>query len=90
MIGGGRGVILPTALFARHGLFDAEALPHYYADHEFYLRVQRQGVHLFVATQAYVDVDDYHTSLANRPETLSLRQFLFTLSKPALTATNEI
>ena len=79
LIGGGRGVILSSASFARLGLFDASAFPHYYADHDFYLRARRQGIPLYVATRAYVDIDDSHTSLANRPEALTLRKFIHSL-----------
>ncbi len=79
LIIGGRGVILPASVLARLGLFDAEALPHYGADHDFFMRVRRQGTPLYVATGAFVDIDDSRTTSADRPETLSWSAFLHTL-----------
>lgn len=80
LIGGGRGVILPARVLADLGLFDEENLPHYGADHDFYLRARRQGIPLRVATGAFVDIDDTRTTAADRPETLAFREFLRTLS----------
>lgn len=79
LISGGRGVLLPNFVLARLGLFDADALPHYGADHDFYLRARRLGIPLYVATGAFVDIDGSHTTTADRPETLSWGAFLSTL-----------
>lgn len=79
LIGGGRGVILPARVFADLGLFDEEALPHYWADHDFYLRARRRGIALHVATGVFVDIDNTRTTAADQPETLSWRAFLGTL-----------
>jgi len=79
LIGGGRGVILSAGVLADLGLFDEEALPHYWADHDFYLRARCQGVPLRVATGAFVDIDNTRTTSADRPETLNWSAFLHTL-----------
>lgn len=79
LIIGGRGVILPVSVLDRLGLFDEEALPHYGADHDFYLRARRHGIPLYVATGAFVDIDNTRTTSADRPETLSWSAFLHTL-----------
>lgn len=80
LIIGGRGVIIPAALFARVGFFDEVALPHYGADHDFYHRARAQGVRLLVATRASVAIDTRSTTLAEAPERLTLAQFRETLS----------
>lgn len=79
LIGGGRGVVIPASVLERLNHFDAETLPHYGADHDFYLRARRHGFLLYVATQAFVDIDDSRTTSANRPERLSLHEFMNTL-----------
>ena len=79
LIGGGRGAILPASVLARLGLFDAERLPHYWADHDFYLRAHRHGIPLYVATGTFVDIDNTRTTSADRPETLSWSALLHTL-----------
>ncbi len=79
LIVGGRGVILPAEVLARVGLFDAQALPHYGADHDFYLRARRLGIPLYTATGAFVDIDNTCTTAAERPGTLSVSAFLRTL-----------
>lgn len=79
LIGGGRGVIIPASLFSKLGLFDEEHLPHYYADHDFYLRARRQHIPLYVATRAFVDIDNTCTTLADNPGALTLAEFLYSL-----------
>lgn len=79
LIGGGRGAIIPASLFTPLGLFDEKHLPHYWADHDFYLRARRQRVPLYVATRAFVDIDNTRTTLADNPGTLSLAEFLYSL-----------
>lgn len=79
LIIGGRGVILPVSVFKCLGLFDEAVLPHYGADHDFYLRARKYNIPLYVATSAFVDIDDTRTSAASHPETLNLRAFLHSL-----------
>ncbi len=80
LILGGRGVLIPATVFERIGLFDEEALPHYYADHDFYLRARQQSVPLLTALDTHVHVDDRKTTLARRLGTLSFAEFRTTLS----------
>jgi GT2 family glycosyltransferase len=79
LIIGGRGVIIPVQVLRKLGLFDEEHLPHYGADHDFYLRARLQKIPLYVATRAYVDIDHTHTTLADNPGSLSFSMFLHTL-----------
>jgi GT2 family glycosyltransferase len=79
LICGGRGVILSRAVLEANGLFDEERLPHYGADHDFYLRARKRGIALYTATPAIVDIDHTRTSLANDPGRLTVRDFLDTL-----------
>lgn len=79
LILGGRGVLIPTGVFQKCGLFDEENLPHYGADHDFYLRCRKQGVCLFAALDAEVYVDNRKTTEAAHPENLTSRAFLKTL-----------
>ncbi|MEJ2107805.1 MAG: glycosyltransferase family 2 protein [Acidiferrobacteraceae bacterium] len=81
MIVGGRGAIIPRTVFDRVGLFDEARLPHYGADHDFYLRCRKQGVPLRIAADAFVDIDETITTLAWGPGSLSLAQFLETLRR---------
>lgn len=82
MIGGGRGVIVPAHVFRKIGLFDAENMPHYYADHDFYLRCRKQGVPLYMAHDAAVAVDPRRTTAAANYSRLNLREFRRTFSDP--------
>lgn len=79
LIGGGRGVIIPASLFTKLGLFDEEHLPHYWADHDFYLCARRHDIPLYVATRAFVDIDNTRTTLADNPGMLSPAEFLHSL-----------
>lgn len=79
LIIGGRGVLIPAGVFARTGLFDEANLPHYGADHDFYLRCRKQGIPLFTALDAVVYVDSGKTTLATRLGALSVREFVATL-----------
>lgn len=79
LIAGGRGAIVPAAVFERVGLLDEEHLPHYWADHDFYLRAVRRQVPLRIATRATVDVDDSSTTSAKAPERLDLAGFVESL-----------
>lgn len=75
LILGGRGVLIPAQVLARLGLLDEETLPHYGSDHDFYLRCRRNGIPLFVATDAEVYVDNSRTTLASAYGNMSWRQF---------------
>jgi len=79
MIGGGRGVIIPASVFKTVGLFDAERFPHYYADHDFYLRCRTRKIPLYTAVDVEVLVDEGCTSLASRPGRMSWRDFVDSL-----------
>lgn len=79
LIIGGRGVVIPAEAFKVIGLFDEERLPHYGADHDFYLRCRKEGVPLFVATNSRVLVDDTRTTIANKPGHLTWSEFKSTL-----------
>jgi len=75
LIVGGRGVIVPRAVFESVGLFDDEALPHYGADHDFYLRCRHHGVALYVATDCSVIVEEAGIGPARDPESMSWEDF---------------
>lgn len=79
MIIGGRGVLIPAALFDRVGLFNERELPHYGADHDFYLRCRKAGVRLHMATDTVVDIDQARSTRAADPGSLSWHEFLATL-----------
>ncbi|PKM10188.1 MAG: hypothetical protein CVV13_13990 [Gammaproteobacteria bacterium HGW-Gammaproteobacteria-3] len=78
LISGGRGVIIPVSVFEKIGLFDEKRLPHYCADHDFYLRANKQKIPLYAAPGAFVDIDNTRTSLADNPGTLDFAGFLQT------------
>lgn len=79
LIMGGRGAIIPARCLREVGPFDEVALPHYGADHDFYLRARHHGVPLLIATRARVLVDNSSTTLADDPGRLTLAQFRETL-----------
>jgi len=79
LIRGGRGVIIPVKVFTRMGLFDEAHLPHYYADHDFYLRASRHNIPLYVSTRTFIDIDDTRTTLADNPGSLNFSEFLHSL-----------
>jgi GT2 family glycosyltransferase len=79
LIAGGRGVIIPIDIFRKVGLFDEVALPHYGADHDFYLRCRKQGIPLYVALDSTVYIDQRRTSAAAQPRELTLKEFYQTL-----------
>ena len=80
LILGGRGVLVPMEVFDRVGLFDDVRLPHYGADHDFFLRCRRNGIALYLALDAFVDVDDTRTTVAANLGSMSMRQFAATLT----------
>ena len=57
LIVGGRGAIIHADIFKSVGYFDEINLPHYGADHDFYLRCKKSGIKLYTCTNAIVDVD---------------------------------
>jgi GT2 family glycosyltransferase len=79
LIIGGRGVLIPRDILRRVGPFDEINLPHYGADHDFYLRCRKQGISLFTALDAVVYVDSDKTTLATRLGALSMTEFIVTL-----------
>lgn len=79
LVMGGRGAIIPARCLREVGSFDEAALPHYGADHDFYLRARRRGVPLLVATRARLLVDNTCTTLADDPGRLTFAQFRDTL-----------
>lgn len=64
LIKGGRGVLIPADVFQAVGLLDEARLPHYFADHDFYLRCRAAGVALLVAMDVEVDIDETRSSVA--------------------------
>lgn len=82
IIRGGRGVAIPRSTFEVVGLFAAAELPHYLADHDFYLRCQRAGIALQIADGLDVYVDEASTSTASRPSQLSWTEFKASLHDP--------
>ncbi len=79
LILGGRGVIIPTSVFNTVGLLDEQSLPHYGADHDFYLRCGSHKIPLYIAADAVVSIDNSKTTLADNPGHLELRGFIETL-----------
>jgi GT2 family glycosyltransferase len=79
LIMGGRGTLVPVAVFGAVGTFNDTELPHYGADHDFYLRARRQGISLFIARGALVDVDESTTTLSGQPGDMSAGEFVRSL-----------
>jgi GT2 family glycosyltransferase len=79
LIVGGRGVMIPSGILEKVGLLNEVDLPHYGADHDFYLRCRKHGVWLYIASDALLDVDEETTSISTRLGNLSAKDFLRTL-----------
>ena len=79
LIVGGRGVVVAADTFHRVGLLDEEQLPHYCADHDFYIRCRKAGLRLLVCREAHVDIDDTMTTSADLESGLTLVQFVRSL-----------
>ena len=75
LIVGGRGAVIPASVFELVGLFDEKALPHYGADHDFYLRCRAKGVPLYLATRANVSIDGTRTTVATGLGDMTWPQF---------------
>ena len=80
LIMGGRGVIIPTKVFQQIGLLDEKNLPHYLADHDFYLRCQKAGISLMIAMDAQLSVDNTRTTIANQSSNMTFMDFRETWS----------
>jgi len=61
---GGRGVVIPAAVFRTVGLLNETELPHYGADHDFYMRCREANVPLYIAATCSICVDSERTTLA--------------------------
>jgi len=79
LIIGGRGALIPADIFRNVGLFNERDLPHYGADHDFYLRCRKRGIGLFIAAGVVVDVDEHRSTLSARPGAMPLARFLSSL-----------
>jgi GT2 family glycosyltransferase len=82
LIMGGRGAVIGREVFASVGLFAEEELPHYLADHDFYLRCRRQGVRLLIAQDVSVLVDETRTSVAAEMADMTWAEFRRSLTSP--------
>lgn len=80
MIIGGRGIVIPAGVFTSVGMFDNEELPHYCADHDFFLRCRKKGIRLYVHTGETVLVDQTNTSSAARLSNMSPKDFYRSLT----------
>ena len=78
LICGGRGVLIPSSVFKRIGVFDEDEFPHYHADHDFYIRCRKEGIPLYIAVDTMVLIDNERTSSAQHSEMLTLSEFLST------------
>ena len=79
LIMGGRGTLVPVSVFNTVGLFNDRQLPHYGADHDFYLRARKQGFRLLIANGALVDVDETTTTMSGRLADMPLGKFIQSL-----------
>lgn len=79
IIGGGRGVLIPRRVFDLVGLLRDEVFPHYWADHDFYLRASKWNIRLCTATGVVVDIDNSRTTMAEQPGRLRWSEFLQSL-----------
>lgn len=79
LIAGGRGVLIPAGVFGKTGLFNETELPHYGADHDFYLRSRKQGIRLCIAQDALVEIDESTTTLSRELGRMTVREFIDSL-----------
>jgi GT2 family glycosyltransferase len=80
LIIGGRGVLIPADVFGKAGIFNESELPHYGADHDFYLRCRKQGVRLCIAQDALVEIDENTTTLSRELGRMTVGEFVDSLS----------
>lgn len=76
LIFGGRGALIPRSVFSEIGFLDEDNLPHYGADHDFYLRARACGIPMYVAPRCIVDIDTTRTTLAESPGRMHVSQFI--------------
>lgn len=79
IIAGGRGALVHASIFCDIGLFDEKYLPHYWADHDFYLRARKKGYMLFIVARVSVNIDNSRTTMADNPGRLTMRQWIQSL-----------
>jgi GT2 family glycosyltransferase len=82
MIIGGRGVVIPRAVFAEVGLFDDANLPHYGADHDFYLRCRQANIALAIAPAAKVLMDETRTTVSRNLGRMTAGEFFNSFGDP--------
>jgi GT2 family glycosyltransferase len=78
LVMGGRGTLIPADIFKTIGLFNDIDLPHYWADHDFFLRCKKSGFAQYIAQGTAVDIDESTTSVASQLKHMTLRQFIDT------------
>lgn len=68
----GKGVLIPTALYKRIGLYDAQNFPQYHADADFTIRASKAGVCILVDFDSIVlsDINLKNMSVPDAPITL--------------------
>jgi GT2 family glycosyltransferase len=76
LIVGGRGVVIPCTVFDEVGFFDEANLPHYGADHDFYLRCRQAKIELAIAPSAIVSVDETKTTVSKNLQDMTFAQFI--------------
>ncbi|GMR05487.1 MAG: hypothetical protein BMS9Abin25_0062 [Gammaproteobacteria bacterium] len=81
LIIGGRGAAIHAETFKAVGYFDEFALPHYGADHDFYLRCKKSGIKLLTCLDATVDVDDNELCQNNKHKSIPSHGYISTLLK---------
>ncbi len=81
LIIGGRGALIEAEMFKTFGYFDEKALPHYGADHDFYLRCKKNGIKLLTCLHAVVDVDDKDINQGVEQKSSSGKEYVSALTK---------
>ncbi|MFW2440683.1 MAG: glycosyltransferase family 2 protein [Arenicellales bacterium] len=81
LIIGGRGAIIHAEIFKKIGYFDETDLPHYGADHDFYLRCKKSGIKLLTCLDSRLDVDDYPPKQGSIQKNTRASSFIDTLTK---------
>ena len=81
LIIGGRGAVIDAEIFNAVGYFDELALPHYGADHDFYLRCKKSGIKLLTCLDAMVDIDDNELNQNNEHTAIASHGYISTLLK---------
>ena len=70
--------LIPVEVFEKIGLFNDVDLPHYWADHDFFLRCRKSGFAQYIAQGTVVDIDESTTSAASQLKDMTLPQFIDT------------